>query len=459
MAEIRSPLGAARCVGRGGAPGNALRLRSLETFAGHPEVERQLERRRRAAAGEWDLTDEVVLIGAGEPITVPGRGDRTYPFYAHSEYFYLTDRNHPGGVLAFDPGEGWFDFVTPITEDDRLWSGAPAEAQQGLTTAALAEWLAARSGRTTAWLGASSPAAPSSATLAEGLRAGLDRVRRPKDTLELERMRIAALATRAAFAAAVPFLRDGASERDVQIELETAAFRAGGDAMAYDTIIGSGTNSGVLHFAPTARVLRTGELVLIDAGAEYRCYASDITRTYPVDGQFGSQQGELHAVVRAAELAAIERCSPGTEWREVHRTAALVIAEGLVSAGILRGTAESLVQSGAVWMFFPHGVGHLVGLGVRDAGGMLPERRDDPPPFPHLRIDLPLAPGMVVTVEPGVYFVPAILQDSERRRRHRDEVNWDLVDRMLDFGGIRIEDNVLITDGGHEVITDVPLLG
>ena len=408
----------------------------------------------------WNLTDEVVLIGAGELITVPGRGDRTYPFYAHSEYFYLTDRNRPDGVLAFDPGEGWLDFVTPITEEDRLWSGAPGDVRQGLTTAALADWLASRATRPTAWLGAEPPDARSSAALVENLRAALNRVRRPKDPLELERMRIAALATRAAFAAAVPLLRDGVSERDVQIELETAAFRGGADAMAYDTIIGGGTNSAVLHFAPTARALRTGELVLIDAGADYRCYASDITRTYPVDGRFASQQQEeLHGVVRAAELAAIGRCRAGTEWRDVHLTAALVIAEGLVSAGILRGPPESLVQSGAVWMFFPHGVGHLVGLGVRDAGGMLPERRDDPPPFPHLRIDLPLEAGMVVTVEPGVYFVPAILQDPERRRQYRGEVDWDVVDRMLAFGGIRIEDNVLITDGGHEVITDVPLLG
>jgi Xaa-Pro aminopeptidase len=423
-------------------------------------MEQQLERRRRAVASRWGLTDEVVLIGAGDPIPVPGRGDPTYPFYAHSEYFYLTDRNQPGGVLAFDPGEGWFDFVTPITEDDRLWSGAPAEAQQGLTTAMLAEWQAARADRPTAWLGAAPTGALSDATLVDDLRGGLDRVRRPKDALELERMRIAALASRAAFAAVVPFLRDGVTERDAQIELETAAFRGGGDAMAYDTIIGSGTNSAVLHFAPTGRVMRSGELVLIDAGAEYRCYASDITRTYPVDGRFGSeQQAELHAVVRAAELASIERCGPGTEWRDVHLTAALIIAEGLAAAGVLRGTPDSLVESGALWMFFPHGVGHLVGLGVRDAGGLLAERRDDPPPFPHLRIDLPLEPGMVVTVEPGLYFVPAILQDPERRRIHRDEVDWDLVDRMLDFGGIRIEDNVLITDDGYEVITDVPLLG
>ena len=145
----------------------------------------------------------------------------------------------------------------------------------------------------------------------------------------------------------------------------------------------------------------------------------------------------------------------------MHLTAALVIAEGLVACGILRGDAESLVQSGAVWLFFPHGIGHLVGLGVRDAGGTpLPDRRNDPKPYPNLRIDLPLEPGMVVTVEPGIYFVPELLHDPDHRHQYRDAVAWEQVDRMLGFGGIRIEDNVLITPDGNEVITaDVPLLG
>lgn len=176
-----------------------------------------------------------------------------------------------------------------------------------------------------------------------------------------------------------------------------------------------------------------GDLVLIDAGAQYLGYASDITRTYPVGGRLGPAQEELHSVVHAAQQAAIDRCRAGVEWRDVHLTAALVIAEGLVACGILRGDPESLVQAGAVSLFFPHGIGHLVGLGVRDAGGTpLPERRDDPKPHPNLRIDLPLEPGMVVTVEPGIYFVPAVIEDPDHRRRHRDEVAWDRVDRMLD---------------------------
>jgi Xaa-Pro aminopeptidase len=430
------------------------------TNVSEEEIDRRLGDRRSAAARSWDLTEAIVLIGAGDPIHVPGRGDPTYPFAAHSEYFYLTDRNRPGGVLAFDPDEGWTDFVAPVTEADRLWSGAPPDEPEADTTARLVDWLARRAQRPIACLGVAPEGLHPDDDLTARLRFALNKVRRIKDPLELERMRIAERATSAAFAGAVPLLQEGVSEREVQIELEAAAFRAGGDVMAYDTIVGSGPNSAVLHFAPGDRRIQAGELVLIDAGAQYRGYASDITRTYPVGGRFEPAQLDLHSLVRAAELAAIERCTAGTEWREVHLTAALVIADGLVSLGFLHGQPESLIQTGAVSLFFPHGIGHLVGLGVRDAGGLLAERQGHPPPFANLRIDLPLQPGMVVTVEPGIYFVPALLNDPERRRRHRGEVIWDRVDRMLDFGGIRIEDNLLITADGHDVIThNVPLLG
>jgi len=423
-------------------------------------IAQQLERRRSAAADAWQLTDEIVLVGAGAPIHIPGRGDITYPFRAHSDFFYLTDRDEPGGVLAFDPHEGWVDFHPPADERAAIWLSPDVEELEGPTTDTLGDWLKSRAERPVGCLGIPPDDVEFDAELSRDLGLALAAVRRLKDEVELDRMRAAEDATRAAFRAVVPLLREGVTEREAQIELEAEAFRAGADGMAYETIIASGGNSAALHFAPTSRPMRAGELVLIDAGAEYRRYASDITRTYPVGGTFTSEQQELHSLVRAAELAAIERCLPGTEWRDVHLTAGRVVAEGLVSFGILRGEPDSLIESGAVWLFFPHGIGHLVGLGIRDAGGMLAERRDDPPPFPNLRIDLPLEPGMVVTVEPGVYFIRALLESSERRDRHRDQVAWDRVDRMLDFGGIRIEDDVLITDGSHEVITDdVPLLG
>ncbi len=423
-------------------------------------VAAQLSRRRSAVAKLWGDVDQVVLVGAGDLIPIPGRGDITYPFRAHSEYHYLTDRNRPGGVLAFDPADGWFDFVAPVTTAERLWSGATPGDMDGLALPDLERWLTVRSGRKIAGLGVLPADLRCDEELGGELRFALNEVRRPKDPVELERMRTAEKATSAAFAAAVPLLREGTTERTVQIELEAAALRHGGDAMAYDTIVAGGPNSAVLHFAPSTRRFAAGELVLIDAGAEYRGYASDITRTYPVTGQLTAEQHDLHSLVQAAQLAAIQRCTIDTEWREVHLTAALVIAQGLIDLGLLRGQPTTLVQTGAVGLFFPHGIGHLVGLGVRDAGGALRERRSDPTPFTNLRIDLPLRSGFVVTVEPGIYFVPALLQDPDHRRRHRRQVAWDRVDRMLDFGGIRIEHNVLITDEGNEVLTqDVPVLG
>jgi Xaa-Pro aminopeptidase len=423
------------------------------------DIDRQLDRRRQAVAERWNLGDQAVLIGAGEPVPIPGRGDPTYPFRAHSEYFYLTDRERSGGVLAYDMDEGWVDFVRPVSREELLWEGAPADGQAGVALDELEGWLARRDGRPVASLGAPVPGVAPAPELTAELRRGLNHVRRQKDAIELERMRAAERATAAGFAAIVPSLTAGRTEREIQIELEAEFFRGGADCLAFDTIVASGANSGVLHFPPTAKPLADGELVLIDAGGEVRGYASDVTRTYPVSGSFTPEQAALHDLVHRAGQAATRRCAAGIEFRELHRTAALLIAEGLVDFGLLRGQPESLVQSGAVTLFFPHGVGHMVGLGVRDAGEVLPGREPEPG-LPRLRADLPLLAGYVVTIEPGVYFVPALLADPDTRSRFNDQVNWGRVDGLAGFGGIRIENNVLVTDEGHEVLTsDIPLLG
>jgi Xaa-Pro aminopeptidase len=413
----------------------------------------QLERRRRVVAERWQLDDQVVLVGAGDRIPVPGRGDRTYPFRAHSEYLYLTDRERPGGVLAFDPDEGWVDFVVPVSREERLWEGAEDDPAQALPTDGLAAWLDQRKGRPVARLGAVVPDVASQGELEADLRAGLNHIRRPKDEVELARMRAAEQATRASFAAIAPLLEPGRSERELQIELEAAFFRNGADSLAFDTIVGTGPNSAVLHFPPSSRRVADGELILIDAGAEVRGYASDITRTYPASGRFTPEQQAVYAIVETAGLRASDRCTAGTEWREVHRTAALVVAEGLVELGLLRGEPESLVERGAQAVFFPHGVGHMVGLGIRDAGEVLPGREPREDEFPRLRVDLPLEPGHVFTVEPGIYFVPALINDADLREQHSDAVNWERAESMLGFGGIRIENNVLITEESNEVLT------
>jgi Xaa-Pro aminopeptidase len=218
----------------------------------------------------------------------------------------------------------------------------------------------------------------------------------------------------------------------------------------------------VLHFPPTGRLLAERELVLIDAGGEYRGYASDVTRTYPVSGELRPEQAAIYELVRQALETGTELCTPGNPWREVHLAAARVIGEGLVDLGFLRGAPEDLVEQGAVAAFFPHGLGHLVGLGVRDASELAPEPDGDSggdAAAPGLRTNLPLEEGFVTTVEPGVYFVPALLENPDLRRRLAGSVDWDRVEAMIGFGGIRLEQNVLVTGSGPEILTgEIPLL-
>jgi Xaa-Pro aminopeptidase len=397
-----------------------------------------LERRREAAASEWNLDDSVVLVAAGDEIPVPGRGDRAYPFRAHSEYFWLTDRERPGGVVAYDPAQGWAEFVVPVTAQELLWTGLEGD-REGVPegTRPIDELEAFVGGRPFRKLGATTePDAE--------LRDGLIRARRAKDDVEIERMWKAAAATAAGFAELVTLIEPGRTERELQVALDAAFMRNGGDFLSFPTIVAAGDHAAVLHFSPTARELRDGELLLVDAGAEYRGYCADVTRTYAINGTLTGEQRLVHDTVRRALDSAIAACRPGVQWGDVHRTAATIIAEGLVELGVLEGSPESLVESGTAALFFPHGVGHMIGLGVRDAGAA-----SDEPSSPGLRLDIPLQERHAWTVEPGLYFVPPLLA----RERGRDGVNWDRVDELLGFGGVRLEHDVLITHDGCDVLT------
>ncbi len=410
-----------------------------------------LERRRARVARALELTDGILLVGAGEPISIPGGADQVYRFIAHSDFYYLADREVVGGLVAYDPKEGWTDFVPDVTEDERVWEGRTDV--DGTPLSKFPAWLEARRGRPIAMLGARVAGITADPALTAESGERLLQARRPKDEEELSRIRQACAATAPGFASIARSIRAGVTERELQVELEHAFLRAGADALAFETIVGAGSNSGVLHFAPGARVVRQGDNVLVDAGGAVRRYCADVTRTYRAGGPDGFYR-DLYQVVLAAQVKAIERCRPGVEWRDVHLGAARDMAEGLVGLGVLRGSTDALVESDAHALFFPHGLGHLVGLGVRDGSGYLPGRkRSERFGLAFLRCDFPLEPGFVITVEPGLYFIPALLRDPERRARYRDAVNWSKVDTLLDFGGIRIEDDVLVTAGAPEVLT------
>jgi len=417
-------------------------------------MESCLPSRRDRIARAIGLENEVLLVGAGEPIGIPGGADQCYRFLAHPEYFYLTDREIPGAVLAFDPDAGWTHFVPDVTERERVWEGRTDPEPGTEPLPSLVAWIAGRRGRGIVALGSAIPGIRPDPARTEEIRARFTHARRPKDEGEIGRIRSAVTATAAGYRRAAALVSPGVSEREIEVEMEAEFFRHGADRTCYDTIVGAGTNAAVFHFTPGDRRAGAGEVVLIDAGAEVRRYGCDVTRTYPADGGWSGAARELRAIVERSLDRAIAACAPGVEMVDVHREASLEIAAGLAALGLLRGNVEELVERGAHGVFFPHGVGHMVGLGVRDASGRLPGRA--PRGAPGVRVygsDLPLEPGYVMTIEPGVYFVPAILRDRRRRQQFGDVVNWDLAESLIPLGGIRLEDDVLVTAAGRENLT------
>ena len=410
--------------------------------------------RRARIAPALGLTDEILLVGAGHPIPKPEISDMLLPFIAHQEYFYLTGHAEAfGGIIAYDPKEGkWTSFVPEVTELDRVWEGRTQ--LPGELLGKFPAWLAARAGRRVALLGAPVAGVSADATLTAKVRDAYRHARRPKEPGEIELMRHAAAAAAAGYAAIQPLLKPGVSERTLQIELEAGFFRHGAQVTGYDSIVGVGPQSAVFHGSPsTDRIAREGDFILIDAGPQLDRYVIDVTRTY-VAGKPSAFQRDLYQVVLNAEVRAIDRCRPGVEWKDIHFGAAVDLIGGLIALGVMQGDAQSLVEQDAHMLFFPHGIGHMLGLGVRDGSGLEPGRAKDPRPcLASLRQDLILRAGYIVTIEPGLYFIPALLNDPARRAKYRDAVNWALVDKCLGLGGVRIEDNILVTAGAPENLT------
>jgi Xaa-Pro aminopeptidase len=271
-------------------------------------------------------------------------------------------------------------------------------------------------------------------------------------------LRRAAEATVAAHLAGMAATRVGVTEHAIRAAMEGELMRRG-MGTSYGSIVS--VRGEILHNHSHSGVMKEGDLLLADVGAETALgFAGDVTRTWPVSGRFAGAQRALYEVVLAAQQRAIACCTVGTRYRDVHLAACRAIAEGLVGLGILRGDVDELVADGVHATFFPHGIGHLLGLDVHDMedlgdrAGYAPGRaRSTQFGLGYLRLDRDLLPGMAVTIEPGFYAVPAILGDPERRRVAKDRIDFGRLEAFASVRGIRIEDDVLVTAGGPEVLT------
>jgi Xaa-Pro aminopeptidase len=252
--------------------------------------------------------------------------------------------------------------------------------------------------------------------------------------------------------------RVGEREASVRAAMEAAIIAAGCNT-AYGSIVT--VHGEVLHNERHDGMLTEHDLLLADVGAETpEGFAGDVTRVWPVSGRFSATQRAIYEVVLASQRAAIAKVAPGVRYLDVHRAAGLSLVEGLLGVGILRGDAQDLYARGAAALFFPHGVGHLLGIDVHDMedlgdrAGYAPGRtRATNAGDRYLRLDRDLAPGMCVTIEPGFYQIPRILSRPEEIGDLESALDRNVLARFADVRGIRIEDDVLVTDTGSEVLS------
>ncbi len=435
----------------------------------------EIYRKRRAALA--DKLHRPLVIFAGH---APARSYASNPhrFRPACSFLYFGGPHLENSAWLIEPGSDGDSGSTflrlPPGPDESLWLGpTPSDSEIAAAiginqerikdTTMLPELLTGRP--------AGAVIAPFPDTIAAAQAAKLEKpsdeellaiidLRLIKDEYELAAMRSAAQIAVEAHGAAMHAAQAGNTEFDVEAAF-VSRLTANGCVPSFSPII---TIRGeVLHGASAGRTLAAGNMIIADAGAEEPTgYTSDITRSYPVGGKWSEIQLHLYNTVLTANTKAIDACRPGRRYREIHEIAALAICEGLVQAELLKGDPEELARRGAYALFFPHGVGHLLGLGVHDMeefgdlAGYAPGR-ERPTRFGDrfLRLDRDLEPGMVVTIEPGIYLIPTFWERDDLLEPFADVINRGKVDALLRdrFGGIRIEDDIHVTRSEPENLT------
>ena len=432
--------------------------------------ERHAERRR------------VLQSRVGEPVLLMGNGLQCrnlpmnkFPFRQDSNLLYYSGCSIPGAAMLVEEGAStlYLPFPGP---GDALWHGAHPSAEElseqyGVAVKPIEELEGDLEGCNPLGLAVSDPAANAVAAKLTGrpLSFGGDNgpeklvdavieARRVKDELEAEQHRKAAVVTREAHIAAMRATGVDVHEREVAAAF-TNVLRRAGATEAYSSIVT--VRGEVLHNPHYTNTLQAGELLLLDGGAEVASgYCCDVTRTWPVTGRFSDMQRSAYEAVLEAHQSSVALCTPGRRYRDIHLHSVRVIAQWLIGEGFLRCGVDEAVESGAAALFFPHGVGHLLGLDVHDleAFGDRPayapgRSRSTQFGLGALRLDLDLEPGHLVTIEPGFYMVDPILDSEELTAPHSSRLNREVIEKWRGFGGIRLEDDILVRDGAPENLT------
>jgi Xaa-Pro aminopeptidase len=424
----------------------------------------------------------------GKPILLMGNGHRArnlpmspLPFRQDSTFLYFSGCDHPKAAMHILPDGDTTLFLPTPTADDPLWHGPTPGFEETRVEYGMENVMGIESlddyPLGTDVVSLAVPDENQNRYLHNRLQRpfqfGVEygdpqlvsqviEMRRSKDPWEVQQMRLAAAASAKAHRAVMRATRPDTTEYELAA-LFRAVLAANQCALGYSTILT--VHGEVLHNFHHSNRLKSGQLLLLDGGGEVASgYGVDITRTYPVSGKFTARQRSVYEAILEAQLQAIDMCDPGVSYQKVHRTACLVIAQFLCDEGVLRCSPETAVELGAHALVFPHGTGHHLGMDVHDLenfGDLSSyephQKRSSQFGTCYLRLGLPLESGWVVTVEPGFYIVDPILDDPKLRAEFSSVVDFDRLDAWRGFGGIRIEDDILITENKPTVLTsDIP---
>lgn len=436
---------------------------------------------RRKALKEKGLTGIGIITGNGEaPMNYL---DNTYHYRQDSNFLYFFGLDFPGliGLIDFESGED-FIFGDDFEIDDIIWTGPQVTLKENAAkvgvekTAPFAKVFdlvrdAQQKGRKVHFL---PPYRGDNKILLEKLTglsalsinayASLDfvkaviAIREVKEAQEVTEIEKACAIGYDMHVAAMKMAHPGVWEQKIAGTIEGIAI-AGGSMTAFPIILSQ--NGETLHNHNHSQYLEKGRLIITDAGAESTMhYASDFTRTTPVGGKFTQKQREIYEIVLAANNRATELTKPGVTYLSVHLAAAEVIASGLIDLGLLKGDVKDVVKNGAHALFFPHGLGHMMGLDVHDMedlGQIYVGYDDEVRPVDQfgtaaLRLGKRLKPGYVITNEPGCYFIPALIDKWQAEGINKDFINFDKVNEYRGFGGVRLEDDILVTETGSRIL-------
>ncbi len=406
--------------------------------------------------------------------------DNAYTFRQDSSFLYYFGIDQPGYAAVIDlDRDRTVVFGNDLSIEDIVWTGilptvselaAKVGVAETASASALGAYLQKAKERPVRFL---PPYRPEHRLKLHGLlglplesldaRAALDLVqaiiemRSVKEADEIDQIEKAVDVTVDMHLAAMRMARPGAKESEIAARLTEIALASGGD-LGYPII--ATVHGETLHIHSHGNTLQSGQMLLVDAGAETAMrYTADLSSTCPVDPKFTSRQADIYRIVLKAHLSVVEHLKPGVPFRDMHRLACRTIAEGLKELGLMKGDLDEAVEQGAHALFFPCGVGHMMGLDVHDMENLGEvwvgyEGRSKSTQFglKSLRLARPLQAGFVLTVEPGIYFIPQLMDRWRAEGRFTDFIHYDRLAPYRDFSGLRIEENVLITETGHRVL-------